>query len=163
MNSENLFIEIIQQNEALILKVVSIYCQHREERRDLYQEIVMQLWRGFQKFEGKSKTSTWIYRVALNTAISGLRKSGRSPERSDIDLATMDIIEPSGDHLQERISQLYTAIADLNDLEKAITLLYLEEKSHTEIAEITGLSLSNVGTRFARIKEKLRNKMTQAK
>lgn len=161
MNSEETFVKLIKENELIIFKISSIYTNDTEEKRDLYQEIIFQLWRGFQKFRAEAKPSTWIYRVALNTAISRIRQEKKKLESVPLDKQNLLLPDDFDDPLKERVNQLYQQIAKLNDLEKAIVLLYLEDKPHSEIAEITGLSVSNVGTRFSRIKEKLRKEMTK--
>lgn len=153
--------EIIKENEALIYKVTAIYGNHADDKKDLYQEIVLQLWKAFEKFRNQSQVSTWLYRVALNTAITRLRKDKKEGQLVTFD-AGVHVLEDSYDPiLEERSKNLYEHIAMLNDIEKAVILLYLENKSHQEIAQITGLSTSNVGTRMARIKEKLKKGITK--
>ena len=154
---EQEFIRLIQKNERLIRKVCHIYCRELVDREDLYQDILVQLWKSFPAFEHHSKVSTWLYKVALNTAISRFRKTRRLPELRTIDkqIAMM----PEADHSakEESIQQLYAAIESLNKIEKAIVLLYLDETNYREIAEIVGISESNVGFKINRIKQKLRN------
>jgi RNA polymerase sigma factor (sigma-70 family) len=160
LNREAAFVSIIKENEGLIFKITTIYGNDSEDRKDLYQEIVLQLWKAFGQFKGDAKASTWMYRVALNTAISRLRKENKG----EVQVAyNEDLIRQTVDDndalLEEKSKVLYQQIAKLTDLEKAIVLLYLEDKSYGEIAEITGISESNVSTRMSRIKEKLRNKI----
>lgn len=162
MNTEGEFVSLIQQNEGIIFKITNIYADTSEDKKDLYQEIVYQLWRGFQKFRSESKASTWMYRIALNTAINGQRKKSKTINTSSLDQETIHLVELNDELMNERVRLLREQIAKLNDLEKAIIILFLENKSHQEIAEITGLSTSNVGTRFGRIKEKLKTKMNKA-
>ena len=150
------FLELINNNRALIFKVCNIYCSDPEYRRDLFQEVVLQLWRSFPGFRKESAHSTWIYRIALNTAISNFRKESRKPESMSIRLADFEIPDMSGGNDEkERRNALHLTIDKLNPLEKAIIMLYLDEKSYEEISEIIGISTSNVGVRLNRIKIKL--------
>ena len=150
---EKRFIGMIQQNERVIYKVCSIYASDEEPLSDLYQDVVCNLWTAYPKFRDECNISTWIYRVALNTCISGLRKKKRSPQSSDLSQLQDAFIQP--DDLTDEIKEMYRLIHQLKNLERAIILLYLEEKSYQEIADITGLSLSNIGVKLKRIKEKL--------
>ena len=159
MTKEETFIETIKENEGLIFKITTIYGNDSEDRKDLYQEIVLQLWRAFEKFNNKSLISTWLYRVALNTAITRLRKEKNTTEMVSLSEFFDTKADIPDTLLEDRTQVLYTHIAQLNDIEKAVVLLFLEDKSHTEISEITGLTVSNVGTRMARIKEKLKQKI----
>jgi RNA polymerase sigma factor (sigma-70 family) len=153
---EKEFMELVNGNRALIFKVCNLYCKDVESRHDLFQEIVLQLWRSFPGFRKESSGSTWIYRVALNTAISNFRRENRKPEKTSLALTELDIPDLSG-HLsrQEELDSLYQAIQQLTEIEKAIILLYLDEKSYEEISDIMGISISNVGVRLNRIKNKL--------
>ncbi|MDR2921282.1 MAG: sigma-70 family RNA polymerase sigma factor [Tannerella sp.] len=150
---EKRFIGMIQQNERVIYKVCSIYASDEEPLSDLYQDVVCNLWTAYPKFRDECSISTWIYRVALNTCISGLRKKKRSPQSSDLSQLQDAFIQP--DDLTDEIKEMYRLIHQLKNLERAIILLYLEEKSYQEIADITGLSVSNIGVKLKRIKEKL--------
>jgi RNA polymerase sigma-70 factor (ECF subfamily) len=153
------FINRIKDNEGIIFKVSRLYCDREEDRHDLYQEIIYQLWRSYASFRGDSKWSTWMYRVSLNTAIANLRKNqkGFTPGNSEV---LENLREENYDPvIEDRINWLYKEIEELSVVEKAIVLLYLEGRSHEEISEITGFSKSNVGTRIGRIKNKLRDKL----
>ena len=150
------FVKLIKENERLIYKVCNIYQKDADERKDLFQEIVLQAWTAYPRFKEDSRESTWLYRIALNTAITHKRKSGKSifvpfPEFAEGFYNSSD----SSDN-DEQYRMMEKLIQDLPDLEKALILLYLEDRNHTEIAEIMGISLSNVGTRLARIREKLK-------
>lgn len=151
---EQAFVQLINAHRGLICKVCHLYVHEPEGRKDLFQEIVLQLWRSYGSFRGESRMSTWIYRVALNTAISNFRKETRQPERRSVPLSTFDIPEIT-DLTEESHARLYRAIHRLSDVEKAVVLLYLEEKSYAEISGITGISVSNVGVKLNRIKSKL--------
>lgn len=151
---EKEFVELIRRYERVIYKVCYLYTTPDATLNDLYQEVLINLWRAYPQFRHECKVSTWIYRISLNTCISYLRKTKNSLETialtRDIDLQEED------DETQQMLRQLYCLISRLGDLEKSIILLYLEEKSYDEIAEITGLTPTNVGTRLNRIKEKLK-------
>lgn len=151
---EKAFVELIHRYERVIYKVCYLYTSPDATLNDLYQEVLINLWRAYPQFRRECKESTWIYRIALNTCISFLRKTKHSLETvtltRDIDMLDED------DETQQMLRQLYCLIGRLNDLEKSIILLYLDEKSYDEIAEITGLTSTNVGTRLNRIKEKLK-------
>jgi len=151
---EKEFTELIRQNERLIYKVCSIYVSEEYPMADLYQEVVYNLWKGFPKFHNGCSVSTWMYRVALNTCITGIRKELRRPKHVPILELQENLIEPES--MEENIREMYRLIYRLKTLERAIILLYLEEKSYQEIADITGLTLSNVAVKLKRIKEKLK-------
>ncbi|MDP5168682.1 MAG: RNA polymerase sigma factor [Bacteroidia bacterium] len=152
------FLEIISTHQRIIHKVCRLYAHTEDDRADLFQEILLQLWRAFGSFKGESKISTWMYRVALNTAISGFRKSSRRPATTDLDstalIAAADA--PSSD-AEEETQLLYKAIAMLSDLERAIIMLYLEEQSYEEIGEVIGITPNYVGVKINRIKSKLKD------
>jgi RNA polymerase sigma-70 factor (ECF subfamily) len=151
---EEAFIELIRKNERIIYKVCSFYISDEFPLADLYQETVCNLWKAFSKFRNESSLSTWIYRIALNTCISGMRKELRRPAHVSLVHLQEHFTEP--DSLEENIAEMYKRIYQLKKLERAIVLLYLEEKSYSEIAEITGLTVSNVAVKLMRIKEKLK-------
>lgn len=153
--TEKQFEKDIRENELLIHKVCRIYAYTAADREDLFQEIVIQLWRGYPKFKGESKFSTWLYRVALNTAISGLRKKKTFIEtREPAQLPEQIHDENRGQ--EEELLQLRKAIEQLNQVEKAIVMLYMEDKSYEEMEEILGMSNGNLRVKMNRIKEKLR-------
>lgn len=151
---EKAFIELVRSNERIIYKVCSFYTSDEFPLEDLYQEVVFNLWAAYTKFRNESSMSTWIYRIALNTCISGLRKEKRRPKGSPVALLHESLPEPQG--MNEQIKEMYMLIHQLKTLERAIVLLWLEEKSYQEIAEITGLTVSNVATKLKRAKVKLR-------
>ena len=153
-NIEQEFVSIIREYERVIYKVCYLYATPHAPLNDLYQEAVLNLWKAFPKFRKECKMSTWIYRIALNTCISFIRKEKNMPEIVTL-TREADRTEES-DETEAMLRQLYRMINRLGQLEKSIILLYLEEKSYEEIAEITGLTLTNVATRLSRIKDKLR-------
>lgn len=163
MAKEIEFSKLIRKHQGLLYKVASIYTNTRQDQEDLFQEIVYQLWKYFDTFRNESKITTWMYRVGMNTAITYLKKSKKKNLNaipiSDAILAASEILD---EVYEERLKQLYHHIQYLNSLEKGLMLLLLEGKSYKEMAEITGLSDSNIGTRISRIKKKLKNNMTKS-
>jgi len=151
VETEKNFITMIQQNEGIIYKVASFYASEDQPISDLYQEVVLNLWKAFPSFRGESKLSTWIYRIALNTCVTFFRRTKNSPTYVDITMDIPDIQDNSDD-----IKELYRLIGMLGKIERALVLLYLDEKSYKEIADITGLTVTNVATKLSRIKEKLK-------
>ena len=153
--AEKQFEKHIRENELLIYKVCRMYAYTTADREDLFQEIVIQLWNAYSKFKGESKFSTWLYRVALNTAITGLRKKKDFIEsREPAQLPEQISDENAG--REEELLQLHKAIEQLNQVEKAIVMLYMEDRSYEEMEEILGMSQGNLRVKMNRIKEKLR-------
>ena len=161
MQLEEAFIQIIQENEGAIIKISSIYTHTKADQQDLYQEIIYQLWKSYGSFRHEAKVSTWLYRVGMNTAITRLKKEKGKGNRVPISQAILNYTEQSNAELEERVSLLYKQINRLNDLEKGLILLFLEDKTYEEMAEITGLTVSNVGTKLSRIKKKLKTQMNE--
>ena len=153
-NIEQEFITTIQSYERVIYKVCYMYTTPDTPLNDLYQEVVLNLWKAFAKFRHECKASTWIYRIALNTCISFIRKGKNKPET--VTLTPAFDRTDDDDETEAMLRQLYRMINRLGQLEKSIILLYLEEKSYEEIADITGLTVTNVATKLSRIKDKLR-------
>lgn len=152
---EQEFISVIRKYERVIYKVCYLYTTPHATLNDLYQDVVLNLWKAYPKFRQECKISTWIYRIALNTCISFIRKEKNIPEIITLTGET-DRLEED-DETQTMLRQLYRMINRLGQLEKSIILLYLEEKSYEDIAEITGLTVTNVATKLNRIKTKLKN------
>ena len=153
--AEQQFEQHIKTNELLIYKVCRMYAYTTADREDLFQEIVIQLWNAYPKFRGESKFSTWLYRVALNTAITGLRKKKdfiESREPAQLPEGITD--ENTG--REDQLLQLHQAIGQLNQVEKAIVMLYMEDKTYEEMEDIMGMSQGNLRVKMNRIKEKLR-------
>jgi RNA polymerase sigma factor (sigma-70 family) len=156
------FHQVIQENKGIIYKIARAYCKDEIDRQDLIQEIMIQIWKSFDKYNPTFARSTWIYRIALNVAISHYRSSVKIKDKvTYIDDVVALSLEPSNTEKTEQIEKLYQLIDELDRLDKALILLYLDNKSHEEISEITGLSKSNVGTKIGRIKEKLKVKFKQ--
>jgi RNA polymerase sigma-70 factor (ECF subfamily) len=147
------FSELIQKNQAIIHKITRVYENSWADREDLFQEICLQLWLSYPNFREEAKFSTWMYRVALNTAISNIRKSKKN--LSFEPLRETDRIPNDSNIEKENVQLLYRAISKLNRIDKAIILLWLEEKNYEEIATIMGTTKSNVSVKLVRIKRKL--------
>ena len=157
--SDREFEKLIYENQSLINKVCDIYCKSRDDKDDMFQEIVINIWKGLPSFRGSSKLSTWIYRVSLNTAISTIRKRRNNISYPD-DINDIKFTDPwQENNDQQRIKALYAGIDTLKPVEKAVILLYLEEKTYDEIAEIIGISIKNVSVRLVRIRKKLEQKV----
>ncbi len=154
---EKEFLQIITDNQGIIHKVCSIYCDSEEDRRDLFQEILVQLWKSFPSFRNESKFSTWMYRVALNTAITSFKKGKRQPDKSGIPYENLQLaVEAYDTSTEDQIKMLNKAVAKLTGIEKSIILLFLEDKKYEEIAEITGITQNYVRVKMNRIKKKLK-------
>lgn len=157
MNDNKEFINILMQNKRIIYKVCFMYADDNDDINDLYQEVVLSLWKAYQNFEGRSSVSTWIYRIALNTCITGLRKKKNYdyvPLQQDIDI--LDDCERD-----ELLKQMYHFIHQLDNVDRMYIMLWLDEKNYDEIAEIVGVSRNNVAIRIHRIKEKLKRMSDQ--
>jgi RNA polymerase sigma-70 factor (ECF subfamily) len=154
---EKEFIGILRDYERVIYKVCTFYVSDESPMADLYQDVVLNLWKGFAKFRNECALSTWVYRVTLNTCISGFRKEIRRAAKVPISFLLEETLpEYENTEIEENINEMYRLINQLKTLEKAIILLYLEDKSYQEIADITGLTVSNVATKLKRVKTKLK-------
>lgn len=152
---ESEFIALIKRHEATIYKVCWMFAHNDKEIVcDLYQEIVLHLWKGYSTtYHSENKDNSWIFRISLNTAISYQRYEKKHVSLLDINMFDEQLAETESD---KDVEQLYSLIEQLNDVEKAMVYLYLEKKSHEEISKIIGITVSNVGTRLQRIKQKLK-------
>ncbi|MEP6712503.1 MAG: sigma-70 family RNA polymerase sigma factor [Ferruginibacter sp.] len=155
MHNKKEFIKIIQENNGLIYKVSKLYTDSKEDEEDLYQEIVYQLWKSFPSFRNDAKISTWMYRIALNTSITYLNKAKRTGLHVPINEGLLNKPDATDTLYEDRLAILYAEVKQLNTIEKAIILLYLDGKNYDEIASITGFTATNVGTRLGRIRQKL--------
>ena len=155
---ENKFAAELEKNQGIIHKVCRTYTNNDAAHKDLFQEITIQLWKAYPKFRGDSKFSTWMYRVSFNTAISLYRKSKRSIETTQIydNLKELEY-QDYDDSKDNQLKLLYKAIHSLNDIEKALALLYLEDKNYKEIANTLGISEVNARVKMNRTKTKLKN------
>lgn len=152
-DKEKQFISLIAEYKRVIYKICYMYATDGENFKDLYQEVVINLWKGFEKYEGKGKLSSWIYRVGLNTCISFYRQERRHGERTSLD--TLYGLEAENDETTVRLKEMYRLIAGLSKFERAIILLWLDENSYEDIAEIVGIPRGTVASRLKRIKDKL--------
>jgi RNA polymerase sigma-70 factor (ECF subfamily) len=150
------FLEILSNYQGILHKVNLIYFRNKTDREDNFQEIIYQLWKSFPGLQNRNSIGSWIYAVSINTSISRLKKESRIEYREKLPESTdiFDIVEELS--LNEKFQILLKAIHKLNEIDKSIMLLYLEEKSYDEIAEILGISKSNVGVRINRTKEVLK-------
>lgn len=147
----------LKEYKLLIYKVCRMYTNDPNNIQELYQDIIIQLWKSYPKFRGESKFSTWLYRIAINTALMSLSKPKRSIQISDIELQHVHVSYEEDIGLkEEQHQQLYAAIQQLNDVEKSVVMLYLEDKSYEEMEEILGISNATLRVKMNRIKEKLR-------
>lgn len=154
---EHQFISELESNQNIVHKVCSLYTNDSHAHNDLFQEISIQLWKAYPKFRGESKFSTWMYRVALNTAITLYRKSKKRVQTQEYDAVLYKIKADQYDDTQERqLKLMYGAIKQLNDIDKALVFLYLENKDYTEISSTLGISEVNARVKMNRIKNKLR-------
>jgi RNA polymerase sigma factor (sigma-70 family) len=165
INTNEQFLQLIEQNKGIIYKVSRSYGKNDEDREDLFQEIVIQLWGAFDRYNDQYKLSTWIYRIALNVAISFYRKSRRRIESESPLTENMTEIADSEDsaELETNNDLLQQFINELKELDKALMILYLESKSYKEIAEILGITETNVATKISRVKDQLKQKFSNIK
>lgn len=147
------FTHIVSQHQGIIHKVCRIYRDTPEDREDLFQEILYQLWKAWPSFRGEAQVSTWMYKIALSTAIARYRKKTNSEQTLSgwEDMQLHD--KPENAHPEKE--RLYRAISQLNDADKAIITLYLDDYAYEEMAEIVGISVNYIGVKLNRIKEKL--------
>jgi RNA polymerase sigma-70 factor (ECF subfamily) len=155
------FLDTIKENERVILKLVRIYADQHEDQKDLYQEIIYQLWKSFHSFQRNSKISTWIYKVALNTSLAHINLKNKHSKTISIQDIVLQFEENNDTQLEEKITEMYQHIKQLNEIDKAIVFLFLEGKSYDEIADIMGFTTTNIGTRLNRIKMKLKNQIAK--
>ena len=156
-NSETEFVALLDEHQNIIHKICRLYTNNEVEHEDLFQEISIQLWRSYGRFEGKSKFSTWMYRVGLNTAITLYRKEKKRLNTQPLnDQFTAIAQEEYNAQVDEQMAWLYQKIKDFSEIDKALVLLYLEDKRYDEIAETLGISAGNARVKMNRIKERLK-------
>ncbi|AEE20262.1 RNA polymerase sigma factor [Dokdonia sp. 4H-3-7-5] len=154
---EDNFVNLLEENQNIVHKICRLYTNNRDQHNDLFQEITIQLWRAFPKFRGDSKFSTWMYRVGLNTAITLYRKSKRTVQTQDFDSVMFRISsEEYDDTVEQQLKLMYSAVKELNDIDKALVFLYLEDKNYSEISETLGISEVNARVKMNRVKKKLK-------
>lgn len=156
-HTEDEFVHFLESYKRLIVKVAGIYCSDTEERKDLVQDIVLQLWKSFPNYDPKYARSTWTYRIALNVSISHLRKAKTREKTREGFTAEDQLVCLDVEYRDERLEHLYRLIGQLQPLEKALIMLQLEGCQNKEIADIMGMSASNVSTKLQRIRKKLKS------
>jgi RNA polymerase sigma-70 factor (ECF subfamily) len=157
------FTRLLDQHTGIIRKVAAAYTGSRADRLDLMQEISLQLWKAYPRYSPERPFSTWMYRIALNVAISFLRSATR-PHRQTVSLEATELDVPdetATPETDERVAELQKVIAGLEPLNRALLLLYLDDRSYREIASILGITETNVATKISRLKERVRQQMTQ--
>ena len=155
---EHQFVTNLERDQNIVHKICRIYTNDQASHNDLFQEITIQLWKAYPKFRGDSKFSTWMYRVALNTAITLYRKKKRGIQTQDYDTVHFRIkAEEYNDETEQQLKLLYNAVKELNDIDKALVFLYLEDKNYREISETLGITEVNARVKMNRVKTKLRN------
>ncbi|HWZ14709.1 MAG TPA: sigma-70 family RNA polymerase sigma factor [Mucilaginibacter sp.] len=160
---EDQFIYLIQQNKKLIFKVCNAYCRDPEDRKDLVQDVIIQLWRSFDKYNNRYKLSTWMYRIALNTAISHYRAdSNRQNTTVSIHDSLIDFAdENENQEVDTNVKLLYDFINKFDELNKALIILYLDNNSYKDIAEVLGITETNVATKIGRLKQQLKQQFAK--
>jgi RNA polymerase sigma-70 factor, ECF subfamily len=158
------FVQLLEEHKRILYKIANAYCANAEDRRDLVQEMVIQLWRSFPRYDEGLKFSTWMYRIGMNVAISFLRSEGRRGRETVALDEGVDLIDTAAADrvLEDDVRLLQRLVSQLDEMSRALILLYLEGHSHAEIAEILGISVTNVGTRVNRIKNRLREELNAA-
>ena len=159
MDKNERFIAAVKENEGFIYKIAAVYTKNTDDKSDLVQEIIYQLWKSFDSFNQQSSLNTWMYRVALNVAIFQLKVSKKSISTIPIDEQIINFQEKDDSENEERWKIFREQIDTLNLLDKGIVLLYLDNKSYEEIAAIVGITKTNVATKLSRIKEKLKTQI----
>ncbi|MGG5208658.1 RNA polymerase sigma factor [Chryseobacterium sp. MIQD13] len=159
---EKSFVEFFKPNQRLIHKVCRIYTDNGEDHQDLFQEITVQLWRAFPGFRGEAKFSTWMYKVALNTAMTLFRKPQRKElQHIDIDVSSLKMEYDTYEDDEYKLKKMYKAIHELSDVEKALIMMYLDDKPYKEIGEILGITEGNARVKMNRAKNNLKTKINR--
>lgn len=154
---EHQFVSKLEQNQNIVHKICRMYTNDQDSHNDLFQEITIQLWKAYPKFRGDSKFSTWMYRVALNTAITLYRKSKREIKTQNYDDVSFRIkAREYNDETEQQLKLMYRAVKELNDIDKALVFLYLEDQSYKEISATLGISEVNARVKMNRIKTALK-------
>tara|TARA_B110000285_G_scaffold186608_1_gene212043 strand:+ start:327 stop:806 length:480 start_codon:yes stop_codon:yes gene_type:complete len=154
--SSDFYITRILPYAGIIIKMCRAYTNSQEDFEDYYQEVCLQIWKSNENFEQQSEWSTWIYRISLNVCLTLLKKKKNNKQHFASDYLPPELVEDSHAFEDESLNQLYNAIRQLSEIDRGVIMLYLEEKSHQEIAEIIGTNPNNIGVRIKRIKERLK-------
>jgi len=155
MPGEKDFIQSIEQNQKIIHKVCNLYMNNEQDKKDLFQEILLAAWKGYGNFKGDAKFSTWLYRVALNTAITFYRKDKRQIETAELK-EQVTVFVDNNVPKEEQLTAMHMAIAGLSKIDKALVMLYLEDYDYNEIGNVMGITVNNVAVKMSRIKIKLK-------
>lgn len=160
---ENLFLTALEENQQRLLRVCSVYAKDQDDKKDLFQESLINIWQSMPSFEARSSISTWMFRVTLNVCMRlQMKQAKRSEQFRKIDIVIENMAEQSVNHDEiDRVTKLRSCIQKLNDADKAVTTLFLEDLSYKEISEITGLTENNVAVKIRRIKAKLLTCITE--
>lgn len=159
MDLDKEFTSLITKNQKIIYKVCNLYMDSKTDRQDLYQEICLQAWKSYKLFRGDAQFSTWLYRVALNTAITFLKKDKKQIQTTYSEILP-DLKNEEND-IEEKFKAMYKAINNLNNIDKALVMLYLEDFSYIEIGETLGITPNNVAVKMNRLKIKLKEDAEQ--
>lgn len=154
--SEREFVELLEKNQNIVHKICRIYANSSDEHKDLFQEIAIQLWKSYPYFRGDSKFSTWMYSISLNTAMSLFRKNKKYENEVSFSLTEHNFKQEETENIDEKINAMYQAIHQLNDVEKALIMMYLDDKNYDEISEILGITQGNARVKMNRAKNKLK-------
>lgn len=157
MSVDKDFLQQFNAHEKIVYKVCNLYMDTKTDREDLFQEICLQAWKSYKSFKGESKFSTWLYRVALNTAITFFKKGKRQPQTYFSETLPEIKSNESSLEIEEQVKAMYKAISGLNKIDKALVMLYLEDYSYIEIGETLGITPNNVAVKMNRIKAKLKD------
>ncbi len=156
------FQNLMEEHKKILYKICHSYCKDRDARDDLAQEILIQLWRSFEKFDGRARFSTWMYRIALNVAISFYRRESTRPRRVISDeQCLLETAAHEAESRPEELRILHQFIEGLDPLNKALMLLYLDDNSYMEIAEVLGITETNVATKISRLKNKIKKELAR--
>lgn len=157
---EKTFVDFFKPNQRLIHKICRIYTDNAEDHKDLFQEITVQLWKSFPGFKGDAKFTTWMYKVALNTAITLFRKPQKKElKHAEIDISSLKMEYETYEDDGDKLKRMYKAIHEMSDVEKALIMMYLEDKSYREIGEILGITEGNARVKMSRAKNNLKTKI----
>lgn len=150
------FEQIVSTHDAMLRRICLGYAHTSQDLEDLYQDVLVNIWRGLSSFRSDSSIRTWVYRIALNTCVSTLRIRSRQPQSASLDEVVM--VADQSQERKDAVKEMYECIATLNPIDKAIVMMWLDEYSYEEIAETIGIKRNNVATRLHRAKEKLKKK-----
>ncbi len=156
---EKEFIQLLNKHQNIIHKICNVYQDEQADKEDLFQEITLQAWKAYKSFRGDAQFSTWLYRVALNTAITFYRKEKRQPAIISTD--QFPEASESNDPIEEQVKAMYKAIAQLSKIDKALVMLYLEDYSYNQIGEMLGITANNVAVKMNRLKTKLKEETSK--